>query len=240
MKTDIVVEVKIEPHATIGMLKQRVAFIAKTHEKQQTLKTKEHGELDNLKKLEELGIGDQYEVELYVPEAVKEEQVVVSDDEGLMPEEGDEAPPLPELVEKELDDKTMDEQGGYKGGAAEALEDGDLAKALELMTKAIMLGPTAMMLSKRAEILLKLKKPKGAASDAAAALKMNPDSCKAFKVQGKALRLLGDYEGAAKALGQAQSIDFDDGVEDMLKYVSARSQKMRKAAHQKEAAAATA
>jgi len=240
MATDISVEVKIEPHATVGMLKQRIAYIAKTHEKQQILSTTEHGVLDNLKTLEELGFVDQTKVELTVPQAPKEELVVVSDDEGLLPAEADEAPALPELVERELTDKEMDEQGEFKGQAAEAMEDGEYAKALELQTKAILICPSAMMLAKRAEMLLKLKRPRGAAADATAALKMNPDSCKAYKLQGKALRLLGDYEGATRAFGQAQQIDFDDGIADQLKYVSERNKKMRAAAMQKEKAEAAA
>jgi len=139
-----------------------------------------------------------------------------------------------------LNDKEMDEQGDLKGQAAEALEDGDYAKALDLQTKAILISPSAMMLAKRAEMLLKLKRPKGAAADATAALKMNPDSCKAYRLQGKALRFLGDYEGSLQAFGQAQQIDFDDGIEDLLKYVSARNQKIRAVAQQKARAEAAA
>lgn len=231
------VAVKIEPHATVSMLKQRVAYIVKTHEKQQTLKTPEHGVLDDIAKLEDLGIGEGAEVELVIPEAVAEELVVLSDDEGLVPPESDPPATLPEEMAKELTDEEQDRQASLKGQAAEAMEDGNLESALEFQTGAILLGPNAMMLCKRAEILLKLKRPSGAVADATAALSLNPDSCKAYRIRGKALRQVGEYERALEDLGQAQRIDYDDAAEEMLKWLQARCNKMRRAAQQAAAAA---
>lgn len=232
-KTGVVIAVNIEPHATVSMLKQRVSYIVKTHEKHQILRTAEHGELDNISKLEDLGIVDGSEVELSVPEAAKEELVVLSDDESLVAPEADEPPALPEKLEPvELDEAAMDSQCSLKQKAADAEEDGDLAKAVEHQTAAILLSPSALMLAKRAELLLKLKKPKSAVSDATAALKMNPDSCKALRIRGKALRQLGDYEAARQDLAAAQRSDFDDGVESILRYVATRCETLRKVARQ--------
>mmetsp|Transcript_6727 Transcript_6727/g.11968 ORF Transcript_6727/g.11968 Transcript_6727/m.11968 type:complete len:246 (-) Transcript_6727:57-794(-) len=226
--------VQVEPHATVGQLKQRVSYIVKTHEKQQILRTENHGELDNLAKLEDLGIGEGSEVELVIPEEKAEvvEAVVLSDDEGAVPAEAAELPAMPKLEARELSDAEMDEQASLKEKAADAAEDGDLAKAVELQTAALQLGPSAMMLCKRAEWLLKLKRPKAAAADASAALEMNPDSIKAFRIRGKARRQLGEYEAALKDLSEAQRADYDDGVEEVLRYVTARCEKLRKAARQ--------
>merc|ERR1719343_256219 len=126
-----------------------------------------------------------------------------------------------------LTDDEQDRQNALKGAAAELLEDGDKKAALAELTKAIMIGaPSAMMISKRAELLLKLKRAKGAAADATAALAINPDSGKAFRVRGKARRYLGDYEGAKADLDQAQNIDYDDGIADVHAYVKKRVAKM--------------
>lgn len=51
------------------------------------------------------------------------------------------------------------------------------------------------------------------------AIKLNPDSAKAFKVRGKAFRALGKYEEALKDLGTGQRIDFDEGSADLIKFL---------------------
>lgn len=242
MATDVVISVSIEPHATVSMLKQRVAFFSKTHEKQQILRMPQHGELDNVAKLETLGIVEGSEVELVLPEKKVDqvEAVVLSDDEGLVAPEEVEAPQLPEKLEEvELTDAQADEVSSTKEKATEAAEDGDLAKAVKLYTAAILLSPSVMMLCKRAEWLLKLRRPRAAEADASAALQMNPDSTKALRIRGKARRQLGDYEGTRTDLAAAQRGDFDEGVEDILRYVTARCEKLRKAARIDEAKAAS-
>merc|ERR1719401_2472963 len=128
---------------------------------------------------------------------------------------------------KELTDEEIDRQCALKGASAELLDDGDKKAALAKLTEAIMVGaPSAMMISKRAELLLKLKRAKAAAADATAALGINPDSGKAFRVRGKARRYMGDYAGAKTDLDQAQNIDYDDGTADMHAYVKKRVAKM--------------
>ena len=71
------------------------------------------------------------------------------------------------------------------------------------------------------------QRPRAAALDASAALALNPDSARAYKLRGRARRVAGDYEGAAQDLGQAQRIDFDGEVVAELKYCSARGAKIR-------------
>jgi len=66
--------------------------------------------------------------------------------------------------------------------------------------------------------LEKLGHYKAAETDCKLALEQNPDSAKALKTRGK-LRYqhLDDWEGALSDLSQAQSIDFDPDIADILK-----------------------
>merc|ERR1712048_349672 len=111
--------------------------------------------------------------------------------------------------------------------AQDAIEDGDMGKAIDKMTEAIKMGnATAMMYSKRADLLLKQKRPMASIADCDAAIVINPDSAKAYRIRGKAYRKIGDWEKAHKDLSLAQKIDFDDGTEDVFKLVDARWKKI--------------
>merc|ERR1719421_1053873 len=83
-----------------------------------------------------------------------------------------------------------------------------------------------MMYSKRADILLKLKRPNACIQDCTAALAVNPDSAKAYRLRGKAHRLLGHWEDAHKDLAQGQKLDFDDDTVDMQKFIDAKWKKI--------------
>merc|ERR1719323_418192 len=143
----------------------------------------------------------------------KEEEEEEEEEEPEEPEEPEEEDPerLPEdpepypecapVGEVELSDEQFDAQGAAKQAATEAIEDGDLNKALDKYTEAIKIGnATAMMYAKRAEILLKLKRPCACISDCDAALEVNPDSAKAYRTRGKAHRKLGHWEEAHKVV----------------------------------------
>eukprot|EP00930_Biecheleria_cincta_P073234 TRINITY_DN60548_c0_g1_i1.p1 TRINITY_DN60548_c0_g1~~TRINITY_DN60548_c0_g1_i1.p1 ORF type:complete len:331 (-),score=93.32 TRINITY_DN60548_c0_g1_i1:332-1201(-) len=232
--------VSIEPHGTVNMLKQRIALIVMAHPKHQIISTPEGEVLDDCTKLEEVkGLcdGGQIDVSVEVPKEPEAPPVEISDDEGLAKDPDSEAalPELPdkELMSKELSDADMDKQGDLKQQAQDALEDGKLDEAVAKFTEAMMLGSvSAMMLAKRAEMLMKQKRYKAAAADASAALELNPDSAKAYRVRGKARRLLGDYEGSSTDLSQAQKIDYDDGVADLHTWVHKRVEKMKLKAKQ--------
>ena len=119
-----------------------------------------------------------------------------------------------------------------KSEAAEAQGGGDFARALSLWTAALeaeaaTASLSATTLAKRADCLLKLDRPRGAASDCTAALSVNPDSARAYKIRGRARRKIPDYEGAAADFGQAQRIDFDPDVRPDLVYCSTRAAKIR-------------
>jgi len=224
------IAVQIEPHATVGMLKQRVALIVAAHEKWQILKVGENVLDDNAAKLENLesvGVKDNAIVDLFAkaPKAPEEDLGELSDDPEAMEEEADEAPGLPqgESMDAELSELMEDKQNAAKGAAAELMEDGDKAGALAKLTEAVMCGnPNAMLLSRRGELLLKMKRPKAAIIDTTAAIKKNPDSAKAFKIRGKAHRLLSHWDEAVADFAQCQQIDFDDSIVDVHKYCTTR------------------
>jgi suppressor of tumorigenicity protein 13 len=239
------VTVQIEPHATINMLKQRIALIVACHMKHQHIANSD-GQMfdDESMKLEDCpGIVEGATLLLHVRQPPEEElpPVVISDDEGLW-ENDDGIEPLPEgaMMDSELTDEQMDKQNSLKGESAELLEDGDKLGALKKLTEAILIGkPSAMMLSKRGELLLKLRKPVAAAQDASVAIGINPDSGKAYRIRGKARRYLGEYREALADLNSAQSIDYDDGVADVHAYVKNRVAKLDlKAAQDAKKAAA--
>merc|ERR1719183_2391765 len=166
----------------------------------------------------ELKDGGTLKLIVAVPPEPEAPPVVLSDDEGLFA--GDEValPELPsdDVASKELTDAEMDQQCELKQQAQDAFEDGDLEGAIAKFTQAMMLGNcSAMMVAKRAEWFLKQKRYKAAIADATLALKLNPDSAKAYRARGKARRFLGEYEGSSADFAKAQKIDYDDGVADM-------------------------
>jgi tetratricopeptide (TPR) repeat protein len=222
------ISVQIEPHGTVSMLKQRVALIVAAHEKWQTLKIGEQVLEDSSAKLDSLeGMANGSVVDLYAKAPVEQEEDlgVLSDDPDALEEESDPLAGLPEGedMDKELTEEQEDKQNAAKGAAAELLEDGDKAAALSKLTEAVMIGnPNAMLLCRRGELLLKMKRPNAAMVDAAAALKKNPDSAKAYKLRGKAYRFLSKWSEAVDDFAQCQQIDFDDAIADMHKYCTKR------------------
>jgi len=227
-------QLQIEPHATVNMVLQRIALIVSAHPKHQTLSfpegTAHLEETVKLEDIEGLTNGATIFVDIKVPPMAEVPDVVLSDDEGLFAGEEVEAPALPaaEVCSKELSDEDMDKQGELKQQAQDALEDGDASKALEKLTEAMLLGNvSAMMLAKRAEMLIKQKRYKAAVADATLALQLNPDSAKAYRARGRARRFIGDYDGSSADLNQGQAIDYDDGVADLHSYVKKRVAKMQ-------------
>lgn len=89
-------------------------------------------------------------------------------------------------------------------------------------------NPTAMMFAKRADMLLKSKRPAAAIKDCDAALELNPDSAKALRVRGVAHRKLHNWNEARRDLSEAQKIDYDDGAEDAKVFVTKKWQAYEK------------
>lgn len=83
-----------------------------------------------------------------------------------------------------------------------------------------------MFYAKRGQAFLKLSKPNAAIRDCDRALKLNPDSATACKFRGRAHRLLGNWEEAAKDLRQACKLDYDDEADEWLKEVTPNAKKI--------------
>jgi suppressor of tumorigenicity protein 13 len=164
------------------------------------------------------------------PSKAAEDEVEEEEDDPLaMVEESEPAPAQPE---GESDD--WETAGKFKETANEAKASGDWAAAVDAYTSALMAQASALTHANRADCLLKLKRPVAAIADCDRALKINPDSAKALKIKGKALRFLSKWEEALASLTQAMSIDFDPDLQEMqtfvagkVKYVKARQTQAR-------------
>lgn len=146
---------------------------------------------------------------------------------------GDE-PPFPAMSPAgvdELTDDMQDKQNGLKSQAADLMEDGKLDEALKKLTEAIEVGcASAMLLARRAQVLMQLDRPRAAANDCIAALAVNPDSAKAMKIRARAYLKLEMFEEAHADFQTALKIDFDDQTYEDSKDVEARIVEARAAA----------
>merc|ERR1712107_119403 len=92
--------------------------------------------------------------------------------------------------------------------------------AIEKYTKVISRGgSTALILTKRSELLLKDRRPCAAIRDCSAALEINPDLGKAYRIRGIAQRKLGRWAASKRDLAQGQRLDYDDGTAAVQKFV---------------------
>uniref|UniRef100_A0A2I3GKU6 Hsp70-interacting protein N-terminal domain-containing protein n=1 Tax=Nomascus leucogenys TaxID=61853 RepID=A0A2I3GKU6_NOMLE len=94
----------------------------------------------------------------------------------------------------EITEEMMDQANDKKVAPIEALNDGELQKAIDLFTDAIKLNRRlAILYAKRASVFVKLQKPNAAIRDCDRAIEINPDSAQPYK-------LLGHWEEAAHDL----------------------------------------
>jgi len=114
---------------------------------------------------------------------------------------------------EELTDEQQDKQNAAKAQGAEALEEGNLELALEKLTEAISIGAaSALLYARRAQVLMKLDRPRAAANDCTAALAINPDSAKAFAIRARAYKKLDRIEDAHLDFQTALKLDYDEQV----------------------------
>mmetsp|Transcript_54942 Transcript_54942/g.117922 ORF Transcript_54942/g.117922 Transcript_54942/m.117922 type:complete len:248 (-) Transcript_54942:33-776(-) len=140
-------------------------------------------------------------------------------------------PPSSPAEVAELTEEAQDKQNGLKQESAEALEDGKLDAALEKLNDAIAVGcASAMLISKRAQLLMKLDRPRAAANDCTEALKINPDSGKAFKIRARAYRKIEMWEEAHADFQTGLKIDYDEETYDESLEVAARVKEAKTAA----------
>ncbi|PON60713.1 DnaJ-like [Trema orientale] len=133
----------------------------------------------------------------------------------------------------EVTEEMQDAAQAAKSRAMTAIFEGmafsccELDEAIDHITEAIILNPkSAIFYATRASIFVKLKKPSAAIRDANAALEINPDSAKGYKIRGMARAILGHWEDAASDLHVASKIDFDEEIGLVLKKVEPNARKI--------------
>ncbi|KAG0411501.1 hypothetical protein HPB47_011388 [Ixodes persulcatus] len=157
------------------------------------------------------------DIESETPES--EESDVELDNTGVI--EPDNEPPLENGdASIEVTDEMLEESSEKRSQAMELQNEGKLEESIKLWTEAILKNPSgAVLFAKRANVLLKLEKPNAAIRDANRALELNPDQPLAYKIRGRANRLLGNWEEAAKDLAMACKLDYTDEANEWLKEV---------------------
>ncbi|XP_032348202.1 hsc70-interacting protein isoform X1 [Camelus ferus] len=155
-------------------------------------------------------------------EPSSEESDLEIDNEGVIEPDTD-APQEMGDENVEVTEEMMDQANDKKVAAIDALNEGELQKAIDLFTDAIKLNPRlAILYAKRASVFIKLQKPNAAIRDCDRAIEINPDSAQPYKWRGKAHRLLGHWEEAAHDLALACKLDYDEDASAMLKEVQPR------------------
>ena len=128
----------------------------------------------------------------------------------------------------------QDRANTLKGEAAELMGT-DLSAACAKITEALKLKPSSSMWwALRAQIYLKMKRPRCAISDATEALKINPDSAKALRTRGMGYRHLGDWVKAADDLNASNKCDFNEDVAAQLKIVQEKANQLKMQRRAKE------
>jgi len=132
-------------------------------------------------------------------------------------------PAMSPADKEELTEEEQDKQNGLKQQGADALEDGKQDLALEKFSEAIAIGcASALLYSRRAQLLMQLDRPKAAANDCTAALAINPDSAKAFKIRARANQKLENWEEAHSDFQTGLKIDYDEDTDEASKDVAAK------------------
>jgi suppressor of tumorigenicity protein 13 len=147
-----------------------------------------------------------------------------------MADAGDEAPfpPMSPEGKEELTDAEQDKQNELKQAGTDALEDGKKDVALEKFSEAVAVGcASAMLYSRRAQLLLDMGRPKAAANDCSAALAVNPDSAKAFKIRARANIKLELLKEAHSDFCAALKIDYDEDTDEASKEVAAKVKELQ-------------
>jgi len=125
-------------------------------------------------------------------------------------------------------EEELDQASALRSEAASHFSDQRYEEAVATYEKAINLNPiNALFHAKRGQAYLKLNKPNACIRDCNRALELNCDSAAAYKYRGRAHRLLGNWELAAKDLRQACNIDFDEEADEWLREVQPNAKKLQ-------------
>ncbi|KAJ8251600.1 hypothetical protein GJAV_G00223080 [Gymnothorax javanicus] len=161
------------------------------------------------------------------PPSESEESELEIDTEGVIEADMVEPQEMGDLEDIEVTDEMMDQANEKKTEAIMALGEGELEQALGLFTEAIKLNPRlAILYAKRASVLIRMQKPNAAIRDCDQAIAINPDSAQPYKWRGKAHRLLGHWEEAARDLATACKLDYDEDASALLKEVQPKANKI--------------
>ncbi|KAL7248441.1 hypothetical protein ACSBR2_003216 [Camellia fascicularis] len=115
-----------------------------------------------------------------------------------------------------------------KSKPMDSISEDNLHKAIDFLTEAVMLNPSSSLLyATRASVYVKLNKPNAAIRDDDAALQINPDSAKGYKIRGMARAMLGQWEAAAKDLHVVSNLDYDEEIGMVLKKVEPNAHKIQ-------------
>uniref|UniRef100_H2ZQB0 Hsp70-interacting protein N-terminal domain-containing protein n=1 Tax=Ciona savignyi TaxID=51511 RepID=H2ZQB0_CIOSA len=160
-------------------------------------------------------------------EEEEDESDIEIDNEGVIPGDND-APQDMGDDSKEATEEEQEEAMKMRQLGMEALGNGDNEGAVTHFTAGIKLDNTKTVLfAKRGLSFLRMQKPNAAIRDANKALQINPDSAAAYKVLGKAQKLLGKWEESCHNFEVAQKIDYDDEIHDLLKEIKPKAMKIR-------------
>ncbi|KAM9393720.1 hsc70-interacting protein [Pholidichthys leucotaenia] len=161
-----------------------------------------------------------------VPSESEESEIEI-DRDGVIEPDDDEPQEMGPSENTVVTDEMMDQANEKKMEAINALGEGELQKALDLFTEAIKLNPClAILYAKRASVYIRMQKPNAAIRDCDRAISINPDSAQPYKWRGKAHRLLGHWEEAAKDLATACKLDYDEDASALLKEVQPKANKI--------------
>jgi len=106
--------------------------------------------------------------------------------------------------------------------AGSLIDEGNVPGAIALYTEAMRSsGATAMMLTTRATLLLRQRRPCAAIRDCTAALRINASMVKAYRVRGAAHRKLGHWRRAHRDLSEAQGLKQDVATGELQRVVAA-------------------
>uniref|UniRef100_A0A7I4YDW0 STI1 domain-containing protein n=1 Tax=Haemonchus contortus TaxID=6289 RepID=A0A7I4YDW0_HAECO len=150
------------------------------------------------------------------------------DNTGVI-EADDNSDPLPMGdPNKEASDDDIEKANEARDKAMAAFSEGNMDDALKYFTEAIELNPgLAILHAKRANVLLKLKRPMAAIADCNKAISINADSAQGYKFRGRAYRLLGKWVEAHADLATACKLDYDDVANEWLKEVEPNAKKIQ-------------
>lgn len=161
------------------------------------------------------------------PEAQEsEESDIEIDNEGVVEPDNEEPQAMGDEA-KEPTEEEMDQAGELRSKAAAAFSERNFEEAIKLYTEAIQLNPhNALYHAKRGQAYLKLVKPNACIRDCDRAEQINGDCAAAYKFRGRAHRLLGNWESAAKDLRQACKLDYDEEADEWLREVTPNAKKL--------------